>query len=265
MCTVTIIPLDHPSTPRGLRGGLRLVTNRDESRNRPTAERPAIVEAHGVRALYPIDPQGGGTWVGVNDQRVIMSILNYNPRPHAELAKTYPNNLISRGNIIPTLIDASSSDEAIARLRATDLSRFAHFRLVIADLEGVALLAWDRASLRIEEFEREPVCVVSSGLGDDVVQPRLPLFDEMVRSEPTIEAQDAFHAHQWPDRTEQSVRMARSGARTVSVTSITLAPQGPMCDIELRYRDDDGESLHTLGACRPKVGIPASTAADRRA
>lgn len=265
MCTVTVIPLDDPSTPRGLRGGLRLVTNRDESRTRPTAKPPTLVEQHGIRAMYPIDPQGGGTWVGVNDQRVVMSILNYNPLPYTQLIKTYPSDLISRGNIIPALIDSPSSDEAIARLRAMDLSRFAHFRLVIADLEGVALLAWDRDSLGIDEFEREPVCVVSSGLGDHVVEPRLPLFDDMVRDDPTIETQDAYHAHRWPDRTEQSVRMERADARTVSVTSVTLAPQGPMCDIEVRYADDSGESLHTLGACRPKVSIPASAAAQRRA
>jgi hypothetical protein len=65
-----------------------------------------------------------------------------------------------------------------------------------------------------------PRCLASSGLGDHLVQCRLPLFREMVVPDPTQENQRAFHIHQWPDKLEYSVLMSRENARTASVTSV---------------------------------------------
>jgi hypothetical protein len=73
MCTVSVVP--HV-------GGIRLLCNRDERRTRPAALPPAIHLVRGTTALFPVDPEGGGTWIGVNDAGLAVTLLNtYIRRP----------------------------------------------------------------------------------------------------------------------------------------------------------------------------------------
>ena len=58
MCTVTLMRYD---------GGVRLACNRDERRDRPAALPPTSYACGKQRAIFPVDPVGGGTWIGVND------------------------------------------------------------------------------------------------------------------------------------------------------------------------------------------------------
>jgi hypothetical protein len=57
-----------------------------------------------------------------------------------------------------------------------------------------------------------------------VEAPRRQLFERLVlRNERFWQpAQDRFHAHQWPSRSDISVRMERADARTVSRTTIVV-------------------------------------------
>ena len=87
-----------------------------------------------------------------------------------------------------------------------------------------------------------PACFVSSGLGDRRVAPRLGLFNALVRPVVTgeiaavREAQDAFHRHTWKSRRNISVMMTRKDARTVSVTTVEVAPGGEGAGVEMKYR-----------------------------
>lgn len=233
MCTLTLIPTEC---------GFRLVTNRDESRQRPRALAPALREASGCRAVWPVDPRGGGTWVAATDAGLALSILNYNPAPAGELP--VPPRAQSRGAIIPAIIGAGASSEAITALASLDLERFLPFRLVAADREAIAVGRWDGEALSVERRALAPSCFVSSGLGDALVAPRLELFDRwMAERGATAEAQDAFHEHQWPDRTEISVRMSRPDARTVSTTTVEVdGNAGAAASVRMGHRDDDGET-----------------------
>lgn len=210
MCTVSII--SRPS-------GFRLVTNRDVPRTRSASE-PPTWRSGMQRAIWPTDPDGGGTWVGASESGLVLCLLNLNPEPAPDLDTT----LTSRGVIIPDLIDEGDARRAMDTLAGWDLTSFAPFRLVAADiLEGAVRIL--EASWHDEFVWREhsvPACFVSSGLGDSKVLPRLPLFDECVRDGDTI-AQDLFHRHRWPGRPEISVLMSREDARTVSITTVDLA------------------------------------------
>lgn len=230
MCTVSIITL--PS------GGLRLVTNRDESRGRPASEPPGWRELPGGgRAIWPTDPLGGGTWLGADDRGLVLTLLNGNPEPEPDLSGL---KLRSRGLLIPELLERASDGTALgeiaAMLERMDLSAFAPFRLVGAIGGSRSLLdaVWDRRKLQIADGPEHPACYVSSGLGDSVVRARLPLFEQMVAAEPTPEAQDRFHAHYWPDRLHQSVWMTRERARTVSVSVVEVRPSGGTPEVEMR-------------------------------
>lgn len=214
MCTLTVIPT--PSGPR-------LVHSRDERRTRAPAIAPAWRGLpSGRRAIWPTDPDAGGTWIAARDDGAVLGILNYNIPPNGRPAPTR-----SRGAVIPALIDATDAAGAMEQLADLDLLATAPFRLLALDPDGSAMLAaWDGLSQATPRVLRPPFCLVSSGLGDDRVRPRLPLFDELVLPNPTPSAQDAFHRHRWDDRPEISVLMSRRDARTVSIT--TVEPTRPV-------------------------------------
>lgn len=217
MCTVSVIALGNGQAM----DGLRLVINRDESDSRPKARPPEWRTVQGVRAVWPTDPAGGGTWVAGTEQGLVLAVLNRNIEPRPAL----PQHLSSRGLIIPSLAHAPGVRRAVALLRSMDVERFAPFRLVVSAVQdGVvhaAVCTWDRRDL-VTEDALVPLCLASSGLGDSLVQVRLPLFDVLVRPQVSPESQDAFHAHAWEDAREKSVLMRRAGYRTVSVTSVEV-------------------------------------------
>lgn len=220
MCTVSIIEVP---------GGFRLLSNRDEQRSRPSAEFPF---SWGSRGIGPLDPGGGGTWIA-SRPGLTLCLLNYNlvPKPKP------PASSISRGRIIPPLLESRDIDAVEMGLRDLQLPRYAPFRLIAAQRgadSGVRVgeARWEGTTFDWIEHTGMPLVFVSSGLGDAVVADRVPLFDEMVvESGATPLAQDAYHQHRWVERLHQSVLMARPDARTVSITEVTDTEAG----LEMRY------------------------------
>lgn len=231
MCTVTIIPTTD--------GGVRLVTNRDELRTRAAALPPERrILRSGLVAGWPTDPDAGGTWVAASSRGLCLSLLNVN----IDATPARNSLTLSRGSIIPNLIDSATPSVVIERLQRSPLERFMPFRLIAADASEVAAFRWDGATATIETSELSPRCFVSSGLGDARAQPRLILWEQWLAEHGVSpEAQDSFHEHQWPDQPEVSVRMERHDARTVSVSTIVADGTG---SVTLTYRDD--HSTHEL-------------------
>jgi Transport and Golgi organisation 2 len=212
MCTVTIIPLG---------SGIRLACNRDESPLRPPALPPRVVEFGQRRALMPIDPVSGGTWIAANDAGLIVTLLNYYAGPHDRNA---PVPKRSRGAIIPGLLDAATLAEAFERTGSIVAGDFADFRLVLADRESVAEVLLDKGTITRAPPARidGPLLFTSSGLGEAVVgPPRRALFDHFFTKDADWrERQDEYHRHSWPERRHVSVCMRRPDARTVSYTVV---------------------------------------------
>jgi hypothetical protein len=244
MCTVTVIPM---------RSGYRLLTNRDESRDRAAATPPAVRTTSGGRpAIWPIDAAAGGTWVGVSASGLGLTLLNLNLDPPPPLS-AQPQ---SRGALIPAIIDAQTAADAIDALPRTVVEHVAPFRLVAVDTTSIVVARWNRTSLDVQHQPLEPVCLASSGLGDHLVQERVPLFAQMLDEHgPTPAMQDAFHQHTWPGREAISVMMSRDDARTVSTTGFLVAPDG----IEMWYRDDAGSHAPV----RMQMSTPEHTSCSR--
>jgi hypothetical protein len=225
MCTVSIISIRPPVSL--LRQGygdpvVRLVCNRDELESRPEALPPRVTSFGAVRGAMPIDPASGGSWIGVNEAGVAMTLLNSNPWPAP------PPGATSRGEIIPRLLRFAGAADASIAATMLDAKRYAPFRLVILDRKELAEVTSDGQDLTVSRRPRpeEPVLFTSSGLGDGRVGgPRRRLFQRMVDEEyPTRRQQDDFHRHRWEQQPDVSVWMCREGARTVSRTVIELSP-----------------------------------------
>lgn len=222
MCTLSAINLIHAGEP----GGYRLVMNRDEQRTRSRSVAPQWRDGESVRSIWPTDPDSGGTWIGASESGLAMALVNSFLEPMPKL----PADLVSRGTIIPALIDSEGVEAVVDGLSSMEIERFAPFRLLAVDLVGDAsgevwprmvLMDWNREELAVETHLDGPVCLVSSGLGDSRVGPRLELFEEMLVTKGlTPTNQDAFHAHRWEDRPEISVMLSRDEAWTESVTTI---------------------------------------------
>ena len=225
MCTVTVIP-----TPNGP----RLVHSRDEQRTRGQALPPVSQQLpSGRRAVWPTDPDGGGTWIAARADGLVLAVLNRNIPPNGR-----PRPTRSRGGLIPGLIDAAHAAEAMDQLMGQDLAGLAPFRILALDPDGAARLAtWDGLTLERGAVLEPPFCLASSGLGDDRVYPRIPLFGAMVAQDPRPETQDAYHRHRWDDAPEISVLMSRPDARTVSITTVPPGAGG-LLEVEVLPESD---------------------------
>jgi hypothetical protein len=217
MCTLTAVPLPGDR--------LRLAFNRDERPTRPPALPPAVRAFGDRRAVLPIDPQSGGTWLGVNDAGLALAVLNVTP----ESPPPAVGGLCSRGTIIPALLGRATPADALAELdRTFDYADLAPFRLAVVGRGVVAEVRWDGREPMVTTrlLGGGPLLFTSSGLGDHLVEGvRRELFDDLFAgpSDGWAAAQDEFHRHRWPGREHLSVNMARATARTVSFAVVELA------------------------------------------
>jgi hypothetical protein len=214
MCTVTVVPYET---------GVRVMCNRDERRSRPAAVPPQVHDLGGRLAAFPVDPRGGGSWVGVNDAGIVVTLLNVSGLSHSSSKE--PRQ--SRGLIVREVLRCASLSHVVETVASLDASLFETFRLVAmhrltaveATSDGV------RTEIRRPITLDRPLLFTSSSLGDALVEaPRRQLFQRMVieRRSRWLRGQSRFHRHQWPSRPEISVRMERDDALTVSRTVVDV-------------------------------------------
>ncbi len=207
-----------------------MVCNRDERRDRPDARPPIERRVRRRRALYPVDPVGGGTWIGVNDAGLAVALLNRTIDP----ARAVVRPVRSRGLIIPRLLGLGSFDRALMGMTLLNLRQFDLFHLMLVQGPDAAVLSSDGLALSVETMRVSwPLVLTSSSLGDAVVvRARRRLFRQLVRNgEDWLTGQNRFHAHRWKSRSDVSVLMERPDARTVSRTLLSVGRDG----IEVRY------------------------------
>lgn len=211
MCTLSVIPIAN--------SGIRVAVNRDESPLRPAAAPPRIERFGERQAILPRDALAGGTWVAASDAGLVMTLLN-------ATGGAGVSPLITRGAIIPSLLDAPSLAAVVDRAQRIDFTHYAPFRLVVMDQNEAVELGLDGAQLTVRERLQidRPRIYTSSGLGDEVVGvPRRALFAEFFDGgDVTSASQDEFHRHRWPGHEGISVSLLRAEARTVSQTFVEI-------------------------------------------
>jgi hypothetical protein len=219
---------------------LRVVFNRDEQRTRAGELPPAFRRCGDRTGLMPIDPVGGGSWIGANDAGLIAALLNANPVGQGPLVRP-----TSRGAIVPAVLALTTLGDVESFFESFDATRMGRFRLVAFQqfdrLEAVS----DGSSVIVSRSvdPEWPALWTSSSLGDEYVsRVRTRLFADLVDS--SSAKQDEFHAHRWPDDLARSVLMIRADARTVS--RVTLCRSGESISMRHERVNESGEPVeHT--------------------
>lgn len=231
MCTVTILPF-REAPFAGIDDEQRMIAriacNRDESPSRTRAQPPIVKQFGSCRAMLPIDAESAGTWIAANDAGLVFSLLNVNNGETTRFRRG-DNPRTSRGLVITQALDCTTLEEAAERLSQLEIISFAPFRVVATDGDRYFNFASDEVSNSVEICRlSRPEIFTSSGLGDRRVRaPRAALFRRFFANNGISAArQDAFHRHRWPDCPELSVCMRRSGAETVSYSTVEIRADG---------------------------------------
>ena len=211
-----------------------MLFNRDEARTRSPAFPPEHRLRRGVRFISPLDPDAGGTWLGVNEFGVSVGLLNFYSAESPSVP--VPGARVSRGILVTSLLDSSSLEVVSERLDAINRRQYMPFILfAMEDARKVAYWRWDgHQLLRLPNPE---IPLTTSGFEPDKVSSfRRSLLGETIRYYGGVsrDALFAFHAHRDPDKPTFSVSMERQEARTVSFTEIHVGAR------EISYCYTDG-------------------------
>ncbi|HVS11347.1 MAG TPA: NRDE family protein, partial [Planctomycetota bacterium] len=132
--------------------GFTLLFSRDELLTRSAALGPVVHCRGGLGILAPIDPEGGGTWLAVNQSGLALGLVNGGP-PLNE-TPTYR----SRGLLVLDAASCRSTRELETRLSSANLARFRPFTLLALDPRDPALVAhWNGTSLDLHDGEGEAI------------------------------------------------------------------------------------------------------------
>ena len=219
MCTVAFVPTA---------GGFLFGHNRDERLTRARGRPPVESAAGSVRFLAPGDPDGGGTWVAVNEAGLVLALLNGREADPAAPSPAVPR---SRGQLLLDLIelrDAPSVEGWLASAGAV-LQRTRGFDLVAvaADRRGGSTaqrFRWDGRSGAWDSPVSAPALFVSSWLSPEEVARARQLTWEGHRPWEGVTAGSRaawLRCHE-PERGPRSVCMHRKDAATVSRTLIEV-------------------------------------------
>ncbi len=211
VCTLTYLLHDN---------GYELYFNRDEQLSRSIAIPPQF--NHLIKAIYPVDPQGGGTWLAVNQQGLSLALLN-----NYQVSTSETKNSLSRGKLILLLLQHKGC--LIKQLETMELKFYRPFQLCIfpADLSiqnnNIGCVKWDGKNLKKHNHD---LPITSSSVDYfNVKKIRQLKFNQLVDSK-IITSEHLRRFHYSTEKTgKYSVNMQRNDAKTVSISHITVNQQ----------------------------------------
>lgn len=193
-----------------------LFFNRDEALARPKALPPIVRQEKENLILCPIDPQGGGTWMGVNQQGLVIALVNDYQNP----AKQAVTGLRSRGLLVLELLTEVSVDSILKAIQGMELSCYPGFLLHLFSLsEEGWQIHWNGEQLNLKEISEVKLPISSSSV--------YPQEAERYRQQRYSDAFSVaelreFHALYDKDAPGLSPWMKRDDAKTQSYTEIEL-------------------------------------------
>ena len=223
MCTVSWLRHEH---------GYVLASNRDERYTRKPAEGPISASRRGVSYVAPIDGDHGGSWIGVNAFGLTLCLLNR----YQEQTSASEQMFTSRGLFLTSLIDCRSTNELIKRVSSAALNAFRPFTMLAVGIDGgTAVFEWNGINCLVQpEADTRSPLISSSFREPQVFEYRRREFEELVAENGRLDATvlDRFHRSHRPERGPYSVCMHRADAATMSLSVVTVGPDG----VEFRYQ-----------------------------
>lgn len=212
MCTVTYIPKEN--------GDFILTQNRDEDIKRAIATPPIERIINGVKHLFPIDPQGGGTWIGISENGRMVSLLNGGSEPHEHK----PPYRHSRGKVI---LDYFEYPDIHQFYESYDFNGLEPFTLLIFEDEKMFELVVNESGVNLSELDKKkPYMYSSSTLYSDIrAEERRLNFFEWYYSRKSISQEDILEFHEnflFENENDKSKILEGFILNTVSTTSIEL-------------------------------------------
>lgn len=233
MCTVTYIPLDLPSFENleGLSNNFILTSNRDEKTARPQAIFPTKETINGVEVTFPLDPQGGGTWIASSLSKTVC-LLNGAFEPHIPKLK-YKH---SRGWVPKAYFGYDSAAEFVEKY---DFEGIEPFTLVIKENENLFEIRWDEKDIfshRLDEAQSHIWSSVTLYSPEIRVQ-REYLFEKWLSEHKALLTQNPnliFEFHQFENKENEGILINRNEwLKTVSISSIRKMNS----TLDFEYRD----------------------------
>lgn len=213
MCSVT---WTHPRA-----GGLVLCFNRDEKHTRPAGLPPCVWGAGSF--LAPRDAAGGGTWMAVRRDGVVLALLNHYPAGFSPAAAAP-----SRGALIPSLA-AEEEKLSTITLRPHLRPGMNPFRLLclMPGDQRAQLFTWDGTMLTQRRLAARHTGFLTSSSWNTaaVLTSRHAVFRQWRkrRPQPSLDDLVAFHREtENPHGAAWAVCMSREDARTVSLDIVHL-------------------------------------------
>jgi hypothetical protein len=204
--------------------------NRDESVKRKPSLHPKKVQFNGIEYLCPIDGDYGGTWIGINSNRVVYAILNL-----YEAQLKIIKNPTSRGFLTQRLL----REEIDFNFFINDnLSSYYPFRILKVGLEKTEVLSWDGERVIIEtDTSKWKIIASSFMLGAKAEEIRSSVFHYNFLlddgSQNFIDISSKYFSSHLPDKGGSSPCMHRREAHTVSNTIISIENH----EIKLLYKN----------------------------
>ncbi|MFB6125327.1 MAG: NRDE family protein [Halanaeroarchaeum sp.] len=150
MCTIVLAWRAFPDA------AVAVAANRDESPDRPSSA-PAV-RGGDPAVLAPRDERAGGTWMGVNDRGLFVTLANRWRDADVEGER-------SRGLLVEDVLAAGSVEEASDVVReAVAAARYEGFTLLVADESAARLLVWTDG---LAVFDLDPGVHVVVNVGHD--------------------------------------------------------------------------------------------------
>lgn len=211
MCTLSFYPI---------RNGFILTSNRDVDGNRPAALPPEEVWVENRKLVFPLDPQGKGTWICADDRGRVWILLNGARFKHL----SEPPYRMSRGLL---LLDPALHQDPDAFRQFANLEGIEPFTLVEASVDSIRVLRWDGNLREVEELDPAFPHIWSSSTlyAPEVARAREQVFSDWVSENDPLDREDllAFHlssGHGNP--VDDRVLAFPSGQQTVSVSSLYM-------------------------------------------
>lgn len=172
MCTVVYIP-DNDK--------MFFASLRDESPLRPTAITPAVFVTNDITVLAPQDALAGGTWLGINDYKNVVILLNGGFEKHIH-RNDYRK---SRGLIVTDLLKTATP---LNEWETLDLDNIEPFTLMVWSGGLLFHLVWDGAAKHQQELDATLPHILSSATlyQADAKAKRTLLFQNWMATHPAI-------------------------------------------------------------------------------